>query len=336
MTTILIVGTENHNQQAATVNDTTASADRLDRWLADNLPDHSRSAIQRWIKEGRVLVNNQPARANQRLVTGDQITLDIPDSPIPTQLQAEDIPIEILYEDNDVIVVNKPAGLVVHPAPGHAEGTLVNAILHHVPDLEGIGGEIRPGIVHRLDKDTSGVMVIAKHDTALRNLQEQFKDRKVEKNYIALVEGKITEDNGRIIGPIGRDQRDRKRMAVILGEKNSSKTARPAITEYIVLARYSIPLNNDLGRGAFTLVQAHPITGRTHQIRVHFAWQGHPLVGDPIYGLKRQRLTAPRLFLHAAKLTFRLPSTGELMEFSAPLPPELVTIVDDIEQNAQR
>lgn len=335
MTTILTVGIDHQSQQATSSQESAASTDRLDRWLADNLPDHSRSAIQRWIKEGRVLINGQPARANQRLSVGDQVSLDIPQSPVPTALQAQDIPIDILYEDADVIVVNKPTGLVVHPAPGHAEGTLVNAILHHVPDLEGIGGEIRPGIVHRLDKDTSGVMVVAKHDHALRNLQEQFKDRKVEKNYIALVEGKISEDHGRIIGPVGRDQRDRKRMAVILGEKNSNRTARPAVTEFKVLARYSIPLNNDLGKGTFTLVQAHPITGRTHQIRVHFAWQGHPLVGDPIYGLKRQRLSLPRLFLHAVKLTFRLPSTGEMMEFSAPLPLELTAVIEEIEKSAQ-
>lgn len=336
MTTILIVGTDTQLQSAISNSATSPSADRLDRWLADQLPDHSRSAIQRWIKEGRVMVNDQPARANQRLAPGDQVSLDIPDTPLPTELLAQDIPIDIIYEDNDVVVVNKPPGLVVHPAPGHAEGTLVNAILYHVPDLEGIGGEIRPGIVHRLDKDTSGVMVIAKHDNALRNLQDQFKNRQVEKNYIALVEGKISEDHGRIIAPIGRDQRDRKRMAVVLGEKYSSKTARPAITEFKVLARYSIALNNDLGRGAFTLVQAHPITGRTHQIRVHFAWQGHPLVGDPIYGLKRQRISSPRLFLHAAKLTFRLPSTGDLVEFSAPLPAELTTVIEEIERSTQR
>jgi 23S rRNA pseudouridine1911/1915/1917 synthase len=305
--------------------------DRLDRWLTHQLPEHSRSAIQRWIKEGKVLVNNELARANYRLSPGDAIQVDLPDAPRPAAVAAEAIPLPILFEDQDIVVVNKPAGLVVHPAPGHSRGTLVNAILHHVPDLGGIGGELRPGIVHRLDKDTSGAMVIAKDEAALRNLQTQFKNRKVEKRYIALVEGQIGEDHGRISAPIGRDPRDRKRMAVLLADRAGSALARPATTDFEVLARYTIPLQNDLGRGAFTLVQAHPITGRTHQIRVHFTWYGHPLVGDPIYGLKRQRLNAPRLFLHAARLGFKLPSTGQWAEFDAPLPGELQEVLDRLE-----
>jgi 23S rRNA pseudouridine1911/1915/1917 synthase len=302
--------------------------------LASQLPEHSRNVIQRWIKEGNVLVNGRPARANYRLAVGDRIQLELPEAPRPTTLEAEAIPLPILYEDVDIVVVNKPAGLVVHPAPGHAGGTLVNAILHHVPDLAGIGGEMRPGIVHRLDKDTSGTMVVAKHEAALRNLQAQFKSRKVEKLYMALVEGKIDEDQGRIVAPIGRDPRDRKRMAVIFAENPLALKTRPATTEYKTLARYAVPLQNETGRGSFTLVQAHPITGRTHQIRVHFTWLGHPLVGDPIYGLKRQRLNAPRLFLHAARLAFRLPSTGEWVEFNAPLPPELQGVLDRLEQAA--
>jgi 23S rRNA pseudouridine1911/1915/1917 synthase len=307
-------------------------ADRLDRWLTLQLPDHSRNVIQRWIKEETVLVNDRPARANYRLAAGDRIRVELPEAPRATSHAPEAIPLTILYEDQDIVVVNKPAGLVVHPAPGHAGGTLVNALLHHIPDLSGIGGEARPGIVHRLDKDTSGAMVVAKHEAALRNLQAQFKSRKVEKRYIALVEGKIEEDQGRIIAPIGRDPRNRKRMAVIFAENPGALTARPSTTEYKVLARYSVPLHNDLGHGTFTLVQAHPITGRTHQIRVHFTWLGHPLVGDPIYGLKRQRIPSPRLFLHAAHLAFALPSTGQWVEFSAPLPPELQTILDRLEQ----
>ncbi len=309
-----------------------AGTDRLDRWLASQLPDHSRNVIQRWIKEGSVKVNHRPVRANQRLIPGDQIEVILPEAPRVTTVEAEAIPLEVLYEDQDIIVVNKPAGLVVHPAPGHADGTLVNAILHHVPDLTGIGGEVRPGIVHRLDKDTSGAMVVAKHEVALRNLQAQFKSRKVEKRYIALVEGKIEVEQGRIVAPIGRDARNRKRQAVIFAGNTGALKARPATTEYKVLARFVVPLHNDLGRGTFTLVEAHPITGRTHQIRVHFTWLGHPIVGDPIYGLKRQRLQSPRLFLHAAHLAFSVPSTGQWMQFSAPLPVELETVLTYLEQ----
>ncbi|MCC6456489.1 MAG: RluA family pseudouridine synthase [Caldilineaceae bacterium] len=327
--TTLIVGSEPHDEAS-----NEAGADRLDRWLARHLPEHSRSVIQRWIKEGSVVVNDQPSRANQRLLPGDRIDLNLPDLPRSTELRAEEIPLAVLYEDQDLIVVDKPAGLVVHPAPGHAGGTLVNAILHHVPDLAGIGGELRPGIVHRLDKDTSGVIVVAKHDAALRHLQAQFKSRKVEKQYIALVEGKIEEEQGRIVAPIGRDPRNRKRQTVILAENPGALKARPATTEYKVLAQFTVPLRNAPGRGTFTLVQAHPITGRTHQIRVHFAWLGHPLVGDPIYGLRRQRLPVPRLFLHAARLAFALPSTGERVEFSAPLPAELQQVLHDLDQAA--
>ena len=319
------------NAETLAGSDGEAGADRLDRWLAAQLPEHSRSVIQRWIKEGTVQVNTRPARANHRLSPGDQINVELVQVPPVTTLEAEAIALTVLYEDQDIIVVNKPAGLVVHPAPGHAGGTLVNAILHHVPDLPGIGGEMRPGIVHRLDKDTSGAIVVAKHEAALRNLQAQFKSRKVEKQYIALVEGKIEDDQGRIIAPIGRDPRDRKRQAVLLAETAGDLTARPATTEYKVLARYAVPLHNDHGRGTFTLVQAHPITGRTHQIRVHFTWLGHPLVGDPIYGLKRQRLPSPRLFLHAARLAFHLPSTGEWVQFNAPLPDELRQVLDRLE-----
>jgi 23S rRNA pseudouridine1911/1915/1917 synthase len=324
--TTFIVDTEIGNEVG-----TEGATERLDRWLTRQLPEHSRNVIQRWIKEGNVAVNDAPGRANQRLAPGDRIELHLPDAPRLTALIPEAIPLVILYEDQDIIVVDKPAGLVVHPSPGHAGGTLVNAVLYHAPDLTGIGGEVRPGIVHRLDKDTSGTIVVAKHEASLRNLQAQFKSRTVEKHYIALVEGKFGEDQGHIVAPIGRDPRDRKRQAVILDEHSSVLRSRPATTEYKVLARYSVPLNNDLGRGTFTLLQAHPITGRTHQIRVHFAWKGHPIVGDPIYGLRRQRLSAPRLFLHAASLAFTLPSTGEWVKFNAPLPSELQKVVDTLE-----
>jgi 23S rRNA pseudouridine1911/1915/1917 synthase len=325
----LVVG-----EDALLDNSSEPGADRLDRWLTAHVPDQSRSVIQRWIKEGSVLVNNAPVRASYRVIPGDAISITVSAAPRPATVDAEPIPLAILYEDGDVVVINKAAGVVVHPAPGHQVGTLVNAILYHVPDLAGIGGEMRPGIVHRLDKDTSGVLVVAKHEAALRDLQSQFKSRKVDKEYIALVEGKISVDQGRIVALIGRDLRDRKRMAVIAPENLSTAKARPATTEYQVLARYVAPLHNDLGRGAFTLVQAHPITGRTHQIRVHFASIGHPLVGDPIYGLKRQRLAAPRLFLHAARLAFRLPSSGLWREFQAPLPAELQSLLDHLEHMA--
>lgn len=329
--TIFIVGEESDSGTGPE-----SELDRLDRWLAARLPEHSRTTIQRWIKEGAVLVNGKPSRANYRVVAGDQVQLDLPETARPATVEAEAIPLDILYEDQDIIVINKPAGLVVHPAPGHSGGTLVNAILHHIPDLTGVGGEVRPGIVHRLDKDTSGVMVVAKQETALRHLQAQFKGRKVEKHYIALVEGNLKDDHGRIIAPIGRDPRNRKRMAVITGTETNTLHAREATTEYSVMARYTVPLQNDLGRGTFTLVRAHPITGRTHQIRVHFAWIGHPLVGDPIYGLKRQRIPSPRLFLHAAKLAFRLPGTDEWRDFSAPLPTELQALLDRLEESAAR
>lgn len=326
-TTTLLVGADTGDAQRL---------DRLDRWLATHLPDQSRNVIQRWIKEGSVVVNDRPERANYRVMPGDRITLDLPDTPRETTIAAEAIPLEILYEDGDIVVVNKPARLVVHPAPGHTEGTLVNAILHHVPNLAGIGGEARPGIVHRLDKDTSGAIVVAKHEKALRHLQAQFKSRKVEKYYLALVEGKIEVDRGSLVAPIGRDPRDRKRMTVIFAGNPGADKARPATTEYEVIARYTVPLHNDQSHGNFTLVQAHLITGRTHQIRVHFAWQGHPLVGDPIYGLKRQRFAAPRLFLHAARLAFHLPGTGEWKEFSAPLSAELQEVIKHLETAASR
>ncbi len=311
----------------------TDPGERIDRWLAGQLTEHSRSAIQRWLSQALVRVNGVPVRASHRVAVGQVITLDIPPAQPFTELTPEDIPLDILFENADLIVVNKPAGMVVHPAPGHPQGTLVHAILHHCPDLAGIGGELRPGIVHRLDKDTSGVMVVAKHDVALRQLQAQFKRRQVVKRYLALVEGALDRPAGLIDAPLGRHPTDRKRQAVLSGSPASSHRARPAQTEYRVLAQYSARLRNDQGHGAFSLVEAHPVTGRTHQIRVHFAWIGHPLVGDPIYGLRRQRLSVPRLFLHAASLQFTLPGGDEPIIFQAPLPPELQTVLDDLAAN---
>jgi 23S rRNA pseudouridine1911/1915/1917 synthase len=250
----------------------------------------------------------------------------------PPGLVAEPLPLSILYEDADILVIDKPAGMVVHPAPGHPTGTVVNAVLHHCPDLIGVGGERRPGIVHRLDKDTSGVMVIAKHDRALRDLQAQFKARRVHKEYLALVEGRLTPAEGRIRVPIGRHPTQRKRQAVFADQPGVP--AREAVTEYHVEAVYAQRLHNDQGIGHFTWLHAHPITGRTHQIRVHLAWRGHPIVGDPIYGPARPRLRVPRLCLHAARLRLRVPGRGELCEFVAPVPPDLQAVLAQLEGGA--
>lgn len=300
-----------------------AAGARLDRWLAQQLPQHSRTTLQVWIKEGRILVNNGVVRPNHRLAEDDDVMIPAPPPPTTSRLNAEAIALDILYEDADILVVNKPAGMVVHPAPGHPTGTLVNAVLHHCPDLDGVGGERRPGIVHRLDRDTSGVMVVAKHDRALAALQRQFKQHSVFKQYVALVEGKLKDDHGEIDAPIGRHPTDRKRQAVLPQDDSGTHRSRDALTEYTVVARYSTAVRDAQGHGNFTLLHAHPITGRTHQIRVHLAWYGHPIVGDPIYGLRTPRLNAPRLCLHAQTLRLRLPSSGEEATFTAPLPSDL-------------
>lgn len=294
--------------------------ERLDKWLAHQLPERSRSEIQRWIKEGLVRVNGRSSKPGYKLEPGDVVEVDVPATVSYEGVEPEPIPLNIVYEDPDVVVVDKPAGMVVHPAPGHTRGTLVNAILYHCPDLQGVGGVERPGIVHRLDKDTSGLMVIAKNDRAHRELQRQFKEREVEKIYLALVEGQLQPPRGRIEAPIGRDKRDRKRMAV-------TRDGREAITEYRVLKYLD----------DFTLVEAHPITGRTHQVRVHFAFIGYPLAGDTVYGRRKQRLRPwlKRQFLHAHRLSFRLPSTGERVTFTSPLPPDLQAVLDRLEEAAK-
>jgi len=284
---------------------------RVDKYVAEAVPDLSRAAVQRLIDEGRILVNGAVVKASYRLEPGDAISVEIP-PPVDVSIAPEAIPLDVVYEDADILVVNKPAGMVVHPAFGHASGTLVNAVLAHCPDLAGVGGELRPGIVHRLDKDTSGLIVVAKGDAALRDLQAQFKGREVRKAYLALVEGHVSPPTGLIDAPIGRDPRARKKMAVV------PRGGREAQTEYRALEFYD----------AHTLVEAHPLTGRTHQIRIHMAFIGHPIVGDPVYGFRKQRAKAPRLFLHAARLGFRLPSTGEWREFQAPLPDDLAAVLE--------
>ncbi len=256
-------------------------------------------------------------KASYRLQAGEEITVDIPPI-VTTSLAAEEIPLHIVFEDADVIVVDKAAGQVVHPAPGHTSGTLVNAILHHAPDLAGVGGEVRPGIVHRLDKDTSGLLLVAKNDQAHRALQRQFKERTVHKVYVALLDGVLTPRQGTIDAPIGRDPRQRQRMAVLVQPGN--KQARAATTRYQVHTYFD----------GYTLVEAEPLTGRTHQIRVHFQFIGFPLVGDRVYGHRKQRLVCPRQFLHAQRLGFHLPATGEYMEFFSPLPPDLQAVLDQL------
>lgn len=280
---------------------------RLDAFLA--LQDElglSRSHIKKLIESGHVQVNGRPAgKPSLTLRTGDEVTVQIP-RPAPVDLAAEAIPLDILYEDDDVVVINKPRNLVVHPAAGHWSGTLVNALLEHVDDLEGIGGELRPGIVHRLDKDTTGVLVAAKNDTAHLSLSDQIRERTAKREYMAIVHGNPKAEAGRIEAPIGRHPGDRKRMAVNL------KTGKEAITHFRVLERF----------GEYTLVSCRLETGRTHQIRVHMAFIGHPVVGDPVYGTRKQHLGMGAQALHARTLGFHHPRTGLWMEFEAPLPPD--------------
>ncbi len=290
------------------------SGGRLDRHLVAVLPDLSRTAIQRLITEGQVTVNGLPARPAYKVRTGDEICVRIP-TPRPTTLEAEAIPLDVLYEDEDIIVVNKPPGIIVHPGAGHPSGTLVNALLAHCPDLRGVGGELRPGIVHRLDRETSGVLVVAKCDRALRVLQRQFKARTVRKRYVALVVGHVPQVDGLIDAPIARHPVHRKKMAV-------SVHGKPARTRWHIL-----DVLQDEDGHAYTLVEVILLTGRTHQIRVHFAWLGYPVVGDRVYGFRHATLTAPRHFLHARDLTLRHPTTGEVMTFSAPLPDDLRAVL---------
>jgi 23S rRNA pseudouridine1911/1915/1917 synthase len=284
---------------------------RLDRLVAARLADLSRTAVQRLIDDGFITLNGSICKASDKVEQGDVIVVRVP-PPAPTELIAEEIPLTIVYEDADVVVIDKPAGLVVHPAAGHDSGTLVNALLGHLPDWEGIGGEMRPGIVHRLDKDTSGLIVAAKHDRALQFLQDQFKARTIKKMYLALVEGIVEPREGIIDAPIGRSKTDRKKMAV-------TREGRAARTRYRVRQIYRRP---DL-----SLVEAYPETGRTHQIRVHFAWLKHPLVGDETYGRQRSIVPLARHFLHAASLAVTLPN-GETRTFESKLPADLQQVLE--------
>ncbi|MDP3063730.1 MAG: RluA family pseudouridine synthase [Chloroflexota bacterium] len=281
--------------------------ERLDIFLARRAQGLSRSRIKRLIQDGHALVNSELAQPGQRLKPGDLVSLSVP-PPTAVALAAEPIPLRIVYQDAHLLVVDKPAGLTVHPAPGHPSGTLVNALLALCSDLSGIGGELRPGIVHRLDKDTSGLMVVAKSDASHRELSRQWKERSVRKGYLALVSGRLAPAEGVVDAPVGRDPRNRKRMAIV-------PDGRVARTRYRTLR----PVGVD------TLVELLPETGRTHQIRVHMAALGHPLVGDALYGRRDPRLS--RQFLHAHLLAFNHPATGQRMEFTSPLPEELARLL---------
>lgn len=317
-----------------------AAGQRLDRWLTDQFEEESRSAVQRWIADGLVTVDGQRAgKAGMPLESDAEIEVAAPPAAVETSLRPEDIPLDIIFEDNNLLVIDKPAGLVVHPGPGHTAGTLANAVLHHCPELEGIGGERRPGIVHRLDKGTSGVIVVAKNDAAMRFLQEQFADRTVYKEYLALLEGRVEPPRGRIDAPIGRHPTRRQQMAVLpalSGPKNAVGTgqtasgAREAVTDYECLQVYEDRSSGQTAR--FSLVRAVLHTGRTHQIRAHFAWRNCPVAGDTDYGYRRRRLSLTRPFLHARRLGIRLPGEAVQRMFESRLPAELQRTLDRLRE----
>jgi len=287
-----------------------AAGARLDKFVGERCPELSRTHAQKLIAAGLVTVNGRPARASLKLEAGDSIGITIPPEP-PSQLAPEAIPLTILYEDDDLLVVDKPAGLAVHPAPGHPGHTLANAVLAYLPALAKNGDTARPGIVHRLDKDTSGVILVAKNRLAQANLAAQFKARTVAKAYLVLVKGKLTPESGAIEAAIGRDPRHRQRMAVV-------SRGREARTAYRVI-KYV---------GGHSLLEIKPETGRTHQIRVHLAAIGFPVVGDATYGVPSPHVS--RQFLHASKIGFRLPSTGAWVEFESPLPEDLERALREI------
>lgn len=288
---------------------------RIDKFLVECLPEFSRSRIQYFIQAGLVLINDHPARkSGQLLEKGDTVRVTIPPQ-APSRLQPEAIPLDVIFENDDLIVVNKPAGMVVHPAAGHSTGTLVQAALAHAPEMDGVGGEQRPGVVHRLDKNTSGLILLAKNDQAHKFLQNQFSQRTVKKIYNALVDGSPSTPTGRIEAPIGRDIRQRKKMAVV-----SEARGRQAVSEYQVLKNYT----------DHTFLEVHPITGRTHQIRVHLAYLGCPVVGDTVYGRRHSTIPIQRHFLHAARLTIQLPGESAPLILEAPLPGELTEILNQL------
>lgn len=293
----------------------THSGARLDSFLAEALPDMSRAAAARLVEGGNVRVDGRTASKSYRL-TGAETVEVAPPGPVAIDAVAQDIPLDVVYEDADVIVVNKPAGLVVHPAPGHPDGTLVNALLHRCGDsLSGIGGALRPGIVHRIDRDTSGLVIAAKNDAAHRALAAQLRDHSLARTYECIVVGNLREDSGTVDAPIARDPRDRKRMAVVAG-------GRRAVTHWEALARYP----------GYTHARCRLETGRTHQIRAHMAYIGHPVLGDTVYGAKKPVPGLTGQCLHAAGLRFVHPRTGEAVELRCPLPEEFVAMLKKIDK----
>lgn len=289
---------------------------RLDVFLAEKVENYSRTYIKKLIEDGLVLVGGKTKKANYKLNVGDNVSIILPD-PVNLEVKAEDIDIDVVYEDDDLLVINKPQGMVVHPAHGNYTGTLVNGLLNRCGGLSGINGVIRPGIVHRIDKDTSGVIVVAKTNEAHMDLSRQLKEHSINRKYIALLEGRLKDESGTVDAPIGRDPKDRKRMAVV------SKNGKRAVTHYKAIEFFQ----------ANTLIEASLETGRTHQIRVHMAYLGHPVVGDPVYGYKKQRFKLKGQMLHAKILGFMHPRTGEYMEFTAPLPEYFINILEKLKHN---
>ena len=284
---------------------------RIDRYLTEMLPEQSRSFFQKLIRDGFVMVNHIIVKVNYRLKTGDLIEIDIPDA-VPTEIVPENIPLDILYEDDDLLIVNKPKGMVVHPAVGHSTGTLVNAIMYHCQgNLSGINGEIRPGIVHRIDKDTTGSLIICKNDEAHRNIAEQIKEHSVTRRHVGVVAGTFSEESGTVEGAIGRHPNDRKRMTI------NEKNGKPAVTHYRVLQTL---------KGA-SFMEFELETGRTHQIRVHMASISHPLLGDTVYGNSKNPYKLQGQALHARTIGFIHPTTGEYIEVSAPIPEYMTELV---------
>ena len=295
-----------------------ATGERVDVFLARELPQLTRSGVQKLLEQGLVCLRGSPIKKNAKTEAGQVYTVTLPElREVP--IEAQEIPLDVVYEDEDLLVINKPKGLVVHPAPGHEDGTLVNALLHHCGDsLSGINGEKRPGIVHRIDMDTSGLLIVAKNDFAHTGLSEQLKDHSLYRVYECIVRGGFREEEGTVNAPIGRHPTDRKRMAV------TTKNSREAVTHWRVLGRY----------GAYTHVQCRLETGRTHQIRVHMAHIGHPIAGDPVYGIKKPELGLRSQCLHARQLRFIHPRRGEPMELSCPLPEEFENALKKLQAQA--
>lgn len=291
---------------------------RVDKVLSEYFSDYSRSFIRKLFDDDLILVNGKKSKPGYNIKSGDVLDISVPD-PVDIQIVPEDIPLDIIYEDDDVILVNKPKGMVVHPAPGHYSGTLVNGLMYHFGDsLSGINGEIRPGIVHRIDMDTTGVLVVCKNDNAHRALSEQLHEHSITRKYYAIVHGNIAVDDGTVDAPIGRSPKDRKKMAV------NTKNGRRAVTHYHVLERFG---------GKYTYIECQLETGRTHQIRVHMASLGHPIVGDEVYGPKKCPFKLQGQTLHAGVLGFIHPSTGEYVEFTAELPDYFKRLISILREN---